>query len=346
MLAALDRQIDRLVSDLPVIAAQLVPQRGPAAELLRGFTALAVGSGDSLFAAEAAQLAWRRLTGSELDLRSPMALQFQPPGPHHRIVAISASGRSPATVLALKRAGGPGLAISCTAGSDLTEAAELALCVALPDAEPGPGLRTYQASVMTLFALAGAIGAQTRAATDTLDLEGALAGIGSALGETIAITRQAAARISHPIAKTGSAAVLGSGPHLGTARFTAAKLTEIAGISAIGQDIEEWWHVERFQAVKTTPLIIFAPNGPSQARAIEVALGARLLGHIVTLIGAPDLAKELSSASFDHVPIGAGPAEPWAAVTMAPIGPIIAGEVARLLDRTPFQFGRAENPQP
>jgi glutamine---fructose-6-phosphate transaminase (isomerizing) len=45
----------------------------------------------------------------------------------------------------------------------------------------------------------------------------------------------------------------GSGPSYGTVLFSAAKMIEAAGVFAMGQDLEEWRHVEGLAYPTTCP---------------------------------------------------------------------------------------------
>jgi len=63
--------------------------------------------------------------------------------------------------------------------------------------------------------------------------------------------------------------MVGSGPSYGTALFSAAKMIEAAGIFVLGQDVEEWWHVERFAYPIAMPVFVIAPPGRSYWRAGE-----------------------------------------------------------------------------
>jgi len=66
--------------------------------------------------------------------------------------------------------------------------------------------------------------------------------------------------------------VLGSGPSLGTAGYSAAKLVEAAGIHAVAQDSEEFFHLNFFVERPTvTPAILYAPSeGGAASRSSEL----------------------------------------------------------------------------
>src|SRR5438094_6579557 len=81
--------------------------------------------------------------------------------------------------------------------------------------------------------------------------------------------------VARRIADTATMVMVGSGPSYGTALFSAAKVIEAAGIFASGQDLEEWWHVERFAYPADMPVFVIAPPGRSHWRAGDLAATAR-----------------------------------------------------------------------
>jgi glucosamine--fructose-6-phosphate aminotransferase (isomerizing) len=345
MLQALSREVARLALDLdcmrPLVESRL-PMIAARMDRLRP---VAVGSGDSRFAAIAASHAWRELAGVELSQRSPQSLLYNPPSQDEVLVAVSASGCSSATVAAVGMPTALRIAITCSKGSPLAIAVDECIEIELPQSEPSPGVRTYQASLAMLIALAATVG-ETRGhigSSAHVAFQKELFG----LGETICATIDAAKSCSKPlaldIAQCGYVAVVGSGPHLGTAQYCAAKFIETAGVCAIAQDIEEWWHVERFAAPRTSPLIVLAPAGRSLERALTVARDAHGIGHPVTLV-------HNRPTNIGNLPMGCNliragfmPSEALVPLTMAPFAPIIAHDVAVLLGRRPFEFGRAES---
>jgi hypothetical protein len=70
---------------------------------------------------------------------------------------------------------------------------------------------------------------------------------------------------------------LGSGPSCGTAIFSAAKVVEAASVFSVGQDLEEWWHVEKFALPANIPTFLIAPPGRSYWRAVDLAVTAKQL---------------------------------------------------------------------
>ena len=64
---------------------------------------------------------------------------------------------------------------------------------------------------------------------------------------------------------------VGDGPNYATALFSAAKVIEAAGRHAMGQDTEEWAHLQYFVNVDpATPTFIISPAGRGHGRAAEL----------------------------------------------------------------------------
>jgi glucosamine--fructose-6-phosphate aminotransferase (isomerizing) len=59
---------------------------------------------------------------------------------------------------------------------------------------------------------------------------------------------------------------------------------EAASVFAVGQDLEEWNHVEKFALPHDVPTFIIAPPGRSYWRAIELARQAHQLGRRVVAV--------------------------------------------------------------
>ena len=91
----------------------------------------------------------------------------------------------------------------------------------------------------------------------------------------------------------------GAGPNWGTSLFSAAKLLEASGDTAIAYDLEEWAHLEYFARPKATPTFIISIGGRDQGRAIEVARAAKSIGREVVIIS--PIGSELSKTEYEVV---------------------------------------------
>jgi glucosamine--fructose-6-phosphate aminotransferase (isomerizing) len=258
-----------------------------------------VGDGDSYHAGIASSGAFLNLTDVEYYAVPAMrflayeleCLQDYSPG-QSMVIGVSASGESRRVVQCLARAREkmPGVGITALTGnpeSSVARAADTVLNVRLPNPELGmaPGIRTYLASLFGLAALAIRLGElQNRYhMTDANALRRNIAQLGEYVPALIE-----AASLEAPKLREYAAApffmAAGSGSHRGTAIFSAAKLTEIAGIYCVPRDLEEWMHVERFSYPTDTPLVVFAPRGPSFDHALVLMETARKTGHPVIAV--------------------------------------------------------------
>jgi glucosamine--fructose-6-phosphate aminotransferase (isomerizing) len=286
------------VEDLPVVIRE---QTRPFDSIIRNiltpleFLSLrrvfVVGDGDSYHASMASEFAFENIARIPCE---PMSAQrfldygaewMPAANPNSTlVVGISASGKTQRVIQSLERAkkyGALTLALTGTKGSPLTGAADRAIQVQLPDKGPSPGIRTYSASLMALALLAIRIGEvkdryhQEEANAMRQELTD-LAGIVEATAQAGDAPARRAADALHD---AGIMIWVGSGPSYGTALFSAAKTVEAASVFSVGQDLEEWWHVEKFAFPNDMPTFIVAPPGRSHWRAVELAKTARQLGR-------------------------------------------------------------------
>ena len=336
-LAALRRQSDWLARDLRTFPDVLAPQIEQLALSSSPKSCVAVGSGDSHFAAMAATYGWRLLTGMTLAVQSPQTLLYADTGPDDLLVATSASGTSPATIAAMRSAAaGMKSAITCNTGTPLAAAADGVLELCLPSNEPSPGVRTYHASLVAHLYLALAIGRAHGAltASDFADRFARMIELAERIETTVSSLAQPCQHLARRIAGSAVIGIIGGGPNLGTAHFVAAKLTEAAGQLAFGRDVEEWWHVERFAQPRSSPLVVLAPAGKSHARALEVAAEARDLGHHVVLVADP--AVENRGIAEDFLAIPDANSEWLSPLLHGLFAPMLAAELAQTMGRVPF----------
>jgi glutamine---fructose-6-phosphate transaminase (isomerizing) len=98
---------------------------------------------------------------------------------------------------------------------------------------------------------------------------------------------------------------VGGGPNFGMALFSAAKILEASGDSALGQDTEEWAHLQYFAREKQTPTFFITAADRDVSRMKEVIVAAQQIGRRVVVI-CPETAKdliELSEHAFTFGPV-------------------------------------------
>ncbi len=244
-------------------------------------TLLVCGCGDSHFAALASEFGLRFWTGLRVRAASSMmAGRYLLEGADAGwlVIGISSSGEVARTVEALeqaRQAGARTLALTCTANSTLTHAADDAIVAELPAHPFGPGVISYLAALQGILAVGASLapGENRRRLTDLVDtlpeLMASAAGVQSEQGRAYA---DAVAQATHGV-------ILGSGPAFGAAGFAAAKVLEACGLAYHSQDVEEWAHLEYFQEPADTPTWILTSGGREATRTGEVEQAARAVGR-------------------------------------------------------------------
>ncbi len=311
------------------------------------------GDGDSYHAACAAELTFEAIADVAC---KPMSAQrfldygaawMRPAAPHQTlVVATSASGGTKRVVQAIERAkehGALTIALTGMPDSPVTQVADRTIVVELPQKQRSPGIRTYQASLLGLLLVAIQLGEMQntyqQAEANNLRQElGALADIVDATTKSI---KGPCREVADLIADTPAMAMIGSGPSYGTALFSAAKVVEAAGIFALGQDLEEWWHVERFAYPVEMPLFVIAPPGRSHWRAGDLAATAHALGRRVIAVTHKD-DTEVTRHAHAALPVHGEVREEFSPLLYHLFASYVASYVAERLGRALFQTDRPE----
>lgn len=270
----------------------------PAGELAGVNRVYLTGNGDSYHAAESAALAFEEFAGISCEPLS--AQRFLDYGADYLpiysqvstlVVGISASGRTERGVQALERANDRGAltaAVTGMAGSAFTQTAKRSIVVSIEDYGPSPGIRTYHANLAGLLLLAVRLGVEKKRLTETAAdaLVAELERLDAVMSATLAAGRETAQALVSAWQDADRMIFAGSGPSYGTALFAAAKVVEAAGVFAVGQDLEEWAHVERYahpQSLPDMPLVVIAPPGRSRWRAGPLVELGKKLGRRVAV---------------------------------------------------------------
>jgi glucosamine--fructose-6-phosphate aminotransferase (isomerizing) len=248
------------------------------------------GSGDSYFAGAAAASMFRDLTGLPVQAMTSMEASRYAGGFGKSVinargtlvVPISYSGEAARLVEAAHRWRERGaLTLGLTAASDgrLAKAAERFVNTRIEEIAPAPGTRTYVVALIALNLLA--IRFAEVLMRITMDEANGMRRELSAIGKDL---RDLEGALSEPIRAFAEQSrdwqsfdVLGSGPSLGSAGYSAAKLVEAAGIHASAQDSEEFFHLNFFvDRPNTTPAVLYAPSAAaaaSRSRELVETLG-------------------------------------------------------------------------
>lgn len=310
------------------------------------------GDGDSFHASHAAELAFESIAGIACEPQSAQrfldyGVEWLPaPSPNSSlVVGISASGRTQRVVQCLERARQRQVltvALTGTPESPITAAAARQLVMELPDMGRSPGLRTYNANLLGLYLLAIRIGEiKDRYHQDAANaMRRELADLSHVMAATIAAAAGPARAAAAAFSDAPVIAFVGSGPSYGTALFAAAKVVEAAGVLAVGQDLEEWSHVERFASPRDMPTCVIAPPGRSHWRAVELAKMAKDLGRRVMAI-VRDGDEEVAQRADWVLPVMGEVREEFTPLVYHIGADLFASFLAERLGRLPFQ---ADNP--
>jgi glucosamine--fructose-6-phosphate aminotransferase (isomerizing) len=166
--------------------------------------------------------------------------------------------------------------------------------------------------------------------------QGAIHGLDSTLAALREPVRAAAAQLRD----AHSLMTVGAGPHLGTALFSAAKMSEACGLNASGHDVEEWRHVQYYvSSIPSLPTVLFATGGAADDRVAEVAEAARRVGRFVIMV-APANATGAAAAAMTHaqrvLPVSCALPEALSPLVYLLPGALLAAELCVARGDRPF----------
>jgi sugar/nucleoside kinase (ribokinase family)/fructoselysine-6-P-deglycase FrlB-like protein len=299
------------------------------------------GCGDSVFAAMASSLAFRRHSRLEahpvhaLDL-ARYRVRYLPPG--SAVIAISVSGKAGRTTEAAVQAatfGHPVVALTNNPGGPLAAAADVLLPIDVPMLGSSPGTSTYIGMLCTLIdlALRTSDGSGARAAS------GELPGLAAV---TLDACEAPAAEVAARMAAASFVTYLGAGPNEATACFGAAKLFEAAQRVALAVNLEEWAHEQYFITGPGDPVVVVAPAGAAHDRAGEILSELRFLhadAIVVSDLEPPGPATALRLAG--RVPEELSPV--LAALPLAQVGFHLARQTGKRSYNFPSEQARDEH---
>jgi len=254
------------------------------------------GCGDSHHASLGAELAFEKLAG--LPTEALTALQFaryaaeympkSEPGTN-LVIGTSVSGEVSRTLEALlagRRGGATTIAMTATPTSRVARAAELMVDTTQPPFQdpPGvhiPGVRSYVANQIGLLLVAIRLG-EVRGHISSAEAEGLrkeIAKLADAAEKTIENTDKASAQLAQDWKDATEFVFVGGGPNFASALFSAAKVLEASGDPAMGQDTEEWAHLQYFARAADTPTFLIGSGGRDASRMAEVAVASKQIGR-------------------------------------------------------------------
>ncbi len=260
------------------------------------------GCGDSYFAPLNAELAFEQLAGLPCEPMTAMqfaryAVGYLPETGRgsNLVLAVSVSGAVSRTVEAMalaRQVGATAVALTGNPTGPLGQAAEFVLETAVPplptelQGQIVPGTRSYVASQLALYLAAIQLGEHrghlSKAAANKLRRE--LAHTAELMAQTIALSDKATRQTAEAWHDADQFVFCGAGPNYGTALFSAAKVLEASGDTAVAQDTEEWAHLQYFGRQVTTPTIFIGAGGWDEGRVLELVTAAKAIGRRVAVI--------------------------------------------------------------
>lgn len=312
-----------------------------------------VGDGDSFHGSMAAEMAFESIAKIVCEPMSAMRFLEYGAGfipvnfPNDTlVVGISASGKTQRVIQSLRRANEVSekiitVALTGTPESELTKNANRVITVEVPSLGASPGIRTYSATLLGLYLLAIRIGEiKNRYHQDEANaMRKELANLADVVQATTAVTDRPACEAAAALKDAPVMLFVGSGPSYGTALFSAAKVVEAAGTFAMGQDLEEWAHVERFAYPDNTPVFVIAPPGKGYWRAAELAKQAKSLGRrIVAVVREGD--TEIAPLADFVLPVAGDVREEFSPLVYHVAADLFASYLAEGLGRMLFQTDR------
>lgn len=316
------------------------------------------GSGDSHMAGLATELAFEQLAGIPVEPLTGMqagryaAPFFDKMFPRNPLaLAISVSGtvaRTREAVALLRKHGSLTVAVTANPDSPLASAAEYVLDCTVPESVPAPGIRSYRVSLMMLYLLAIHLaevnGRITQDRANALRQE--LKGTADTIEATIRAVNDKTRQLAEAVVAEKNFVFVGDGPNYATALFSAAKVIEAAGRHAMGQDTEEWAHLQYFVNVDpATPTFMISPGHRGHGRAAEMAQMMKNVGRNVVAV-VPDGEHEISNVADWVLPVAGEVSEMFSPMVYAVAGEIFSGHLSAATGEPPFrQFNGLYQPQ-
>lgn len=260
------------------------------------------------------------------------------------LIALSNSGAAARVCEAasLYRARGAGaLAITRDGGSPLAAAAGRALVLPIPALPPSPGFAPYLFQFTALALLAIRIGEVRMSMTmdRAAALRRALMVCFDALERVVQTVDEPCRRLAAKLKDRKFFEFVGAGPSFAASEYGAAKILEATGGRATACELEEWTHLNYFDAAPegiATQLTM--PRGSrAESRGMELLAYMMKLGRSVTVIGAGAVAEAACEHGHTVLEIDSNVAEPWSPLLLSAPHALFAAHLAAL---TGAEYGR------
>lgn len=238
------------------------------------------GCGDSYYVGTAVQMAFWKYAGIAAIVEE--AFEFNSYNkmylvPDDLLIAISVSGQVGTTLRTIeeaKKIGCRTLGLNATPGSKIWSEADgvIDIGIKVPSVGPVPQTCHYLANIVALYLLAIQLGLKN-GKINRMEYEDIKNDIMFNLGHIKSSAEGLCNSVKDLADKVYSASpyvIVGSGPNLATARFSAAKLREAACMGNIVQETEEWAHEERLMTKAGVYTFIIAAAGNGFERSLKI----------------------------------------------------------------------------
>lgn len=311
-------EMQKQIESLPALIREQVPvldMRVRAAfthaELLAVKEIVLTGCGDSYFAGLGARHFFQRICNiptrvlPSFEAARYDLVDYKSQFPRNPLVmATSVTGKVVRTVEAIRIAREQGcltLGITGHMEGPLAQASEKTVDCSLPPMARCPGVRSYRMSLLVMY-LIGIHLAEVRGILSQRDsgvLRERLANTADQLEETIQLSKQKAKELAETFKDVKYFVFLGDGPNYPTAYFSAAKVTEAAGLIAVPQNSEEWAHLQYFEsAFPDAPTFLITNAHRGYPRFLELLPLMKRIGRRVVAVAPADCRELVSATDF------------------------------------------------
>jgi glucosamine--fructose-6-phosphate aminotransferase (isomerizing) len=307
------------------------------------------GCGDSHMAGLATEMAFEEIAGIPTEPMTAMqaaryGVIYQPTGfPRNPLVlGISVSGAVARTCEAIGIAREKGaLTVGVTANPEalLGQKAERVLDCTIPDFPHAPGVRSYHISLMALYLLAIRLAEVSGRIpqSEANSIRRSLKDTAFVIESTIELINDKVRELAVDVCKHQSFVFTGVGSNYSTAIFSAAKVIEAAGRHAMGQDTEEWAHLQYFENVDPAmPTFVISPGKRDYNRVTELLEPMKRIGRTVIAI-VPQGEKVLSSQADWVLPVVGDVREVFTPMVYAVAGELFAAHLADVIGELFFR---------
>lgn len=272
------------------------------------------GCGDSYFAGLGARHFFQRVCNistraiQSMDASRYDLVDYNSAFPGNPLVmATSVSGKVVRTVESLnvaKEKGSLTVAIVGDLESPLAKTAERNIHCDLKALPRSPGVASYRVSQVAMF-LFGIHIAEVRgriSITEGEKLRDDLKNTANQIETTIKLCDEKSQELSRVLRDEKYITIIGDGPNLASAIFSAAKVTEGVGAIAVAQNTEEWAHLQYFEnAFPAIPTFIITSRNRGYNRVLELLDPMKRIGRNIIAVASEDCKELLAESNFFFV---------------------------------------------